>query len=323
MTRDRSTYLGSHDTVAILGLHPYKTPVDVWIEKTRGHVDEDKDIFVRGRVIEPGLITHLAQLDGRAIIERNIHIEREDFPFLGATVDAIADRHIYEVTTCSTSSLDAWGEDGDEHGAAIYKWAQTQHHLALDDGRRADTAEIALFVADTGKIRRYPVVPDISFQSRLLDAAERFWVDHVITGLAPDVDEEAILADAKRANDMLSRLFDTATDTVLEVDDSLEALARAYAEAKDHVDAAEANKDAISAGIKAALREAKGAKGRGVSISWAQHKGKSETDHAALAGELARKFSMSDEDFAALKASFTHQRPGYRVLRVTAKKEAK
>lgn len=36
-THDRTKYLGGSDIGAILGLSPYKTPLDVWLEKTAKH----------------------------------------------------------------------------------------------------------------------------------------------------------------------------------------------------------------------------------------------------------------------------------------------
>ena len=41
-TQDRAKYLGGSDVGAILGLSPYKTPLDVWLEKT-GKQSEQKD----------------------------------------------------------------------------------------------------------------------------------------------------------------------------------------------------------------------------------------------------------------------------------------
>ena len=46
-TRERSKYLGGSDLGAILGLSPYRTPLEVWMDKTGRSTDKANNLAIR------------------------------------------------------------------------------------------------------------------------------------------------------------------------------------------------------------------------------------------------------------------------------------
>src|SRR5690606_15115316 len=95
-------------------------------------------------------------------------------------------KKLLELTTCTTRTLNGWGDDGDPGGVARYKWLQVQWYLGISG---ADEAEVWLFVADTGEIRRYPVARAEDAIASLRENAEDFWLHHVIPQVPAAIDD--------------------------------------------------------------------------------------------------------------------------------------
>ncbi|MFU7797208.1 YqaJ viral recombinase family protein, partial [Pseudomonas aeruginosa] len=71
---DRTKYLGGSDVAGILGISPWRTPLDVYLDKVQprtGPVDPAKQkIFTRGQRMEPYVIDLLAEETGLKIVGR-------------------------------------------------------------------------------------------------------------------------------------------------------------------------------------------------------------------------------------------------------------
>lgn len=314
--RDRRTYIGSHDSVAILGLHPYMTALDVFAAKARGFVSGDRAEFMRGRIVEPGLIDEVVRQDGRALVERQVLLEDEVYPFLAGTADALCGTHLYEVTSTTTRSLHEWGEDGDPTGPRVYKWAQVQHFMALQQGRKIETAEIVLFVVDSGELRRYPVVPDAEFQAALIEASVDFWQSHVVLDVPPDIDENDIAERPERVDEALKHVYAADDDSDLRPTPELVKLAWDYDDAREDLKFAEARKTEVGARLKAALGHHARMHADGVRVSWTTRKGRVDTDWQAAFLDLSRRLNVPDEEVERIRSSYQDVKSGFRALTV-------
>ena len=66
---DRTKGIGGSDAPVILGISPYKTPYQLWQEKT-GKIDipdEDSPVIRRGRTMEPIIANMYAEVTGRTL----------------------------------------------------------------------------------------------------------------------------------------------------------------------------------------------------------------------------------------------------------------
>ena len=90
---DRSTYLGSSDISAILGLSPWKTPVDCYFEKLGmgKPIDAAKEkLFKRGKRLEPIVLDMLAEERGIEFIAKGARYRHPEYPWMAAEIDAEA-----------------------------------------------------------------------------------------------------------------------------------------------------------------------------------------------------------------------------------------
>ena len=190
---DRSKLLGGSDIAAVLGLSPWKTPLDLWRDKTTPRVEgARKQVFTRGIRWEGAVAEMLVERlehEGRKveIVASNRRYRDADHPFLASEIDfeirldGAEEITNVELKTVHPFRLREWGESGSDT-LPIHYTAQVMHGLGVT--RRRDGMLAALFGAD--ELRVYPVPADDDTINGLRARAVAFWTDHVLAGIAPD-----------------------------------------------------------------------------------------------------------------------------------------
>ena len=87
---DRMSGLGGSDIAAILGVSPYKTAVDVWLEKTGRAVNDNignENAVYWGNVLEDVVAKEYSKRNGVKIQRVNRTIRHSDKPFMLANID--------------------------------------------------------------------------------------------------------------------------------------------------------------------------------------------------------------------------------------------
>lgn len=94
--RNRGTYIGGSDAAAILGLSPYRTSGEVWLEKVRaqdaGDLPLDPEIETRftrwGKRLENVILDQYEEVTGFTVNRPGLTLYRHpEFPFIGGTLD--------------------------------------------------------------------------------------------------------------------------------------------------------------------------------------------------------------------------------------------
>lgn len=188
---ERRTRMGASDIPIAAGLSPYKTPFELWLEKT-GRVEPDGGSLLTeyGNDFEPAILNRAERLYGT--LERDVRVWRDDLDFpLAATLDAriIANG---EPINAKTSGLGGflsqeWGEAGSDQVPGYYyaqsiaeqfcSGASTGHLYAMLNGRRGI------------EFRPYVVPFDEDVAKILIESARRFWIDHVEADVEPSWSE--------------------------------------------------------------------------------------------------------------------------------------
>jgi len=111
----RRKFLGSSDCAAIFGLDPFKSALDVWLEKT-GRLDEqpETDAMSRGQYLEPALLNFAADWikknrGGIAGFSRDI-MKIHGNNILASNFDGLADDSSYVVEAKSFASDEKLGD---------------------------------------------------------------------------------------------------------------------------------------------------------------------------------------------------------------------
>lgn len=127
----RRKYLGSSDLPAILGLDPFRSRMDVWLEKTGRVKDFDGNAATRrGNLLESALIDFV-ELTTNASLARNVMRVHED-GLRAANFDGIGTHDGLKIIAeaKSTGISEGWGEEGtDEVPDKVM--AQTHHQFSI------------------------------------------------------------------------------------------------------------------------------------------------------------------------------------------------
>lgn len=132
---DRTKYLGGSDVAGILGISPWRTPLDVYLDKIQprtGPIDPAKQrIFTRGQRMEPYVIDLLAEEAGLEIVGRGNRYRDPVHDFLAAEIDAeAATGENIEIKTVSPFKAKEWGEVQTD-AIPVHYTAQAMHGLMV------------------------------------------------------------------------------------------------------------------------------------------------------------------------------------------------
>jgi putative phage-type endonuclease len=278
---DRRAGLGGSEVTAALGMSRYRSPWEVWTEKTgRAElVDESpSEAAALGTALEPWLLDQAAELLGRPVYRTPARTyAHPDHAWRRCSPDGIlADGRLVE---CKTAGL-ASGF-GTPPG-----WADEQIPLAYEMQARwsmhvmdADAVEVVALVAGLGLIHR-TVKRDFAVEFQLVAQLGEWWDRHVIG------DEEPAFTAADAA--ILAELYPTAdAEKVVALDATDAALHwENYLAAREREKDAAAEKEAAGAELRFLLGDAaKGTVDGRVIATWQTRKG--NTNWKRLLADLA------------------------------------
>lgn len=171
---DRQKYIGSSDVAGILGISPWRSPLDVYLDKTRGRepvTAEKEKLFRRGTRMEPYVIDLLAEEEQLSVVARgNRYIDKE-FGFIAAEIDAETDdgRNV-EIKTVSPFKSREWGDQQTDE-IPVHYTAQVMHGLMVT-GR--DTCMLGVLIGGDD-FRVYRVERDDEIIAAIRQREVEFW----------------------------------------------------------------------------------------------------------------------------------------------------
>ncbi|QPO83361.1 endonuclease [Enterobacter hormaechei] len=182
---DRTKYLGGSDVAGILGISPWRTPLEVYLDKVQPRikpVDPSKQkVFSRGQRMEPYVIDLLSEETGLEIIHRGNRYIHRDYGFIAAEIDAeAATGENIEIKTVSPFKAKEWGEVQTD-AIPVHYTAQAMHGLMVTE------KQVCVFGVLIGgdDFRIYRVERDEETIQAILEKEVSFW-DRVINLNPPE-----------------------------------------------------------------------------------------------------------------------------------------
>ena len=168
--KERQLGIGASDAAPALGMSKYKTPYQLWEEKTALEVVQfDSPILRRGRMFEPIIRQLYSDETGRAV-KKVPSMRSEKYPFMTASPDGYAEdgKRYVEIKTARNKS--EWGEPGTDEIPLPYI-IQVQHGLIVTGLEVADIP--VSFSLDDFAI--YEVPADRELQEMIIEKEATFW----------------------------------------------------------------------------------------------------------------------------------------------------
>lgn len=293
MSDDRSQFIGGSDVAAILGISPWKSPYQLYLEKIGASVEdatqEKQRIFARGKRWEPVVVEMLIdELEHRGheagIINRNARYADHERRFLRSEIDLellLDGEHVNgEMKTVHPFAAKEWGEPGSDDIPLHYA-AQCMHGLMVTGKRLCIVA--ALIGADD--LRIHQIERDDETIAAMRARELEFWrrvQEH-------DPPDPLTAADIRW-------LYGKDAGEVMDADDELLALCRDLTAAKAIEKQAAKSIESLETRLKLAMGNAAILQHEGRNVAtWKTNKFSTRIDWEGAYKELARRSGTPDD----------------------------
>lgn len=291
--QQRRTGIGGSDIAAILGLSPWRTPVDVYLDKV-GQTPLDTELgepAYWGTVLEDVVATEFTRRTGRRVQRVNSILRHPGHTWALASIDravvaegtrARAESGVLKgaagLLECKTggayAAKDWQGLDGSD-SLPVHYAAQCMWYLAVTG---QEVCEVAALIGGNSYLLRRVERDDTTIKA-MLEQADAFWRRHVIERRAP---EPRTGADA-------AKLFPQDSGDLIDVSHDAEAIAlvQDLRACNARLDEIEGQREALIDAIKLRIGEASGLAMDGKAIvSWKAAKPSNRTDWKAVAAAM-------------------------------------
>lgn len=184
----RQQGIGSSDAAAAVGLSPYKSPLQLWAEKTgqarfpEPDPKDDRHPMYWGTLLEPIVAAHYTRRTGRRVRRINAVLQHPRHPWMLANVDReVLGAPEVQLLECKTAGI---------HGARLWKdgvpeyvQLQVMHQLAVT-GKAA--CDVAVLIGGQ-ELRIHSIERDEAVIERLIALEAAFW-QRVESRQAPPAD---------------------------------------------------------------------------------------------------------------------------------------
>lgn len=182
--QERTKGIGGSDASIILGLNKYKTPFELWLEKTgQSSLEEtEAEAAYFGNVLEEVVAKEFEIRSGKKVRRNNFMLQHPEHDFITANIDrkVVGEDALLECKTASAYLAKDWES---EEIPAPYL-VQVQHYLGVTGYKRA---YIAVLVGGQRFIWK-DVERDEELIQMIFDAEIHFWNHHVLGNIPPALD---------------------------------------------------------------------------------------------------------------------------------------
>lgn len=274
---DRTKGIGGSDAAAALGMSPWKTPYQLWLEKRgEGEQEIDAEFGYWGNALEAPILARFERDTGKIVGARQKLAQCGPEPFMFATLDGISDDDcLIEAKTYIGSP---WDEVPDQYQI------QVQHGLIVT-GLKVCHMPV-LFSYNTYKC--YTIEADPKLQALIIEGERRFW--ELVQSNTPP--EPVNLPDTRHR-------FRAAVSAEVEATDDIAMKVASIKTVKERIKAFEAEESLLLKEVMSYMRENDVLTYDGaVLATWKQAKGATRFDAKAFQAaepELAGKYMVTGE----------------------------
>lgn len=140
--RERKKGIGGSDAAAVCGLSKWKTPLDVYLDKTTDKIEqlEENRFIYWGNRLEPVIIERYEEETGKPVV-RCAAVASHKYTFMLANIDGMLpnDGGILECKTADARTSKNWGESGSDYFPDEYL-IQCAHYAIICDAPYVDLA---------------------------------------------------------------------------------------------------------------------------------------------------------------------------------------
>lgn len=206
--RYRQFGLGGSDAGAILGVNPYRSPMEVFRDKLSEFPieTEDNEAMRQGRDLEEYVAKRFCEQEGKTVRRCNAILRHEKYPFLLANVDRIVDGE-NAILECKTAKSFLWGKYQKDDIPLPYIF-QCYHYLMVCP--QAERVYLAVLIYGMD-FKVYTIERQQDQIDQLMKKEVDWWDDHIVMKRMPEPDG------SESCQKMLNDMFGTSDGGEMEL----------------------------------------------------------------------------------------------------------
>lgn len=295
----RKKGIGGSDVAAIMGLSPWRTPAEVWLEKTGRAAPQDlsdRPHVQRGVDLEAFVGEQFKKRHGDMRVRRvNAVCQSIERPWAQASLD-------YECAELSGNITREWGvleiktsrNDADwADGIPVYYMTQVQHYLSVT-GRSYAWVAVQFDSDWLWEYREYRIERDEEDIAAIDAAVDTFWHDYVEKDVMP-----VLVGTAGEAKGLTDLYAHPSSESVTDTDADTLQLVSDYQDAADREKKAKADKQKVSTLLMAKVGDHKALYTDTTKVLWVRTDAKRfdekrfAADHPDLAAEYTTTYTRN------------------------------
>lgn len=294
-------YYGGTAAAAVIHMHKYKSPLEVWLEMTGQSDEKDAGVLAQmGTLLEPLIIEQFEKIEGKKV-SPGVKLMHPDHPRLGMNADGLipSEQAGFEAKSYDWTTKDEWGEPGTDEIPAAY-FCQVNWYMGIASYPKW---YVAAFNRSSGETSVYVVNfhPDLyqKMESAVLEFDAKYVLPKVQPPFSPlDCDIEYL---KQRYNPdasvvIATREIDEAAHRLLDINAKISPLSK--------------EKKELETQIKAAIGEASAIETAVGRFEWRPGKDKTDVNWENVAQGVLAKLPKDEAD--ALVSINTTTTPGTR-----------
>lgn len=275
----RRTGIGGSDVGAILGVNPFRSPLDVYMDKLGLKEPEpDNEKMYWGRVLEPAIAQEFCAQRGLAMIPGEHRITEIDGVRVFGTPDFLVRNPkslVLEVKTAGSHMVKFWGEPGTDNAPLTYI-AQVALYLMLED---MEQGYIAALIGGQD-YREYEIARDRELEAAIRDAVVTFWKVNILGQNPPQA------RSSEEYQKFLRARYPRSTGNLVQADPDAILRLRELARVRAELKALEAQELDCVTFLQGVIAESDGVQSDEFQATWKSAKATEVIDYKQLVADL-------------------------------------
>lgn len=202
----RKKGIGGSDCASALGMNPFKSTFQLWLEKTGQYENPPtSERLYWGTVLEGAIADRFSEIKGKQVRKQGM-LQSEEYPWMLADVDRVivGENAILECKTTSSYLKEGWKDDNlpDNY------YLQVQHYMAVGG---YDKCYVACLIGGQELVIKEVERNEEDIEA-IIKAESDFWNKYVLSGNLPPVD------DTTRCEEILKAHFKGGSEAALDLD---------------------------------------------------------------------------------------------------------
>ena len=196
LLQERRVGCGGTDVSAIMGLNPWRSALDCYLEKLGKESKQAASLEKAALKLECGnrlepIVIDIFEDRTKLKVQRNVPcIYHSKYPYMLGHVDGlIGDDAVFEAKTAGLNALlsKTWGNGGsgkyaEKDAIPLHYWMQIQYYLMLSNRKEA---YLAVLLGGVDDFRVYRFERDFAVGVRMRQAVKKFWTHNIEKKIPP------------------------------------------------------------------------------------------------------------------------------------------